>query len=416
MAPISNASRLADFGTGIGTQGAGITIDNTNDRLGVGTDDPQSTFQVGVGCSISSSGVGTFADSVVVGSAFTANAQGITVVGTVTCTTLSGSGSGITGIATGVSINASGGASQRVMLANASSGVANTMANTGSLYWNDNTSTLYATNVNVSGTMTTEDVANTDAVGLVTAGLGLRSTKGGLIITAGVSTFTANVIVGSAATVGLAKSLSMSDGAYINFGTADDMQIYHSGSHSVISDRGTGSLKVQSSEVSLEDASGSQKLATIGTGITVTGGVNASGLSTFSGLAVTPGECIKETAKVTSTAWNSDTTINISLGNIVYNSGGTGAGGVDLNIVSDVGINTTLKVGEVLTVTGIVSCTNTAHYVDGLKIDHNSVLVSWIGGSAPTEGGGSAFDAYAFTIVKTGNAAYSVVANHSKCS
>ena len=176
MAPISNASRLADFGTGIGTQGAGITIDNTNDRLGVGTDDPQSTFQVGVGCSISSSGVGTFADSVVVGSAFTANAQGITVVGTVTCTTLSGSGSGITGIATGVSINASGGASQRVMLANASSGVANTMANTGSLYWNDNTSTLYATNVNVSGTMTTEDVANTDAVGLVTAGLGLRST------------------------------------------------------------------------------------------------------------------------------------------------------------------------------------------------------------------------------------------------
>ena len=413
---ISNATRLSDFGSGIGTQGFVLQIDDTNKRIGLGTDDPQSLLQVGVGCSISMSGVGTFADSVVVGSAFTANAQGITVVGTVTCTTLSGSGSGITGIATGVSINAAGGTNQKVMLANASSGVANTMANTSSLYWNDNTSTLYATNVNVSGTMTTEDVANTDAVGLVTAGLGLRSTKGGLIITAGVSTFTANVIVGSAATVGLAKSLSMSDGAYINFGTADDMQIYHSGSHSVISDRGTGSLKVQSSEVSLEDASGSQKLATIGTGITVTGGVNASGLSTFSGLAVTPGECIKETAKVTSTAWNSDTTINISLGNIVYNSGGTGAGGVDLNIVSDVGINTTLKIGEVLTVTGIVSCTNTAHYVDGLKIDHNSVLLSWVGGSAPTEGGGSAFDAYSFTIVKTANAAYSVIANQTKCS
>ena len=166
----------------------------------------------------------------------------------------------------------------------------------------------------------------------------------------------------------------------------------------------------------LEDASGSQKLATIGTGITVTGGLNASGLSTFSGFAVTPGECIKETAKVTTTAWNSDATINISLGNIVYNSGGTGAGGVDLNIVSDVGINTTLKIGEVLTVTGIVSCTNTAHYVDGLKIDHSSVLLSWVGGSAPTEGGGSAFDAYSFTIVKTANAAYSVIANQTKCS
>jgi len=405
MAPISNASRLADFGTGIGTQGAAITVDNTNERLGVGTDDPQSTFQVGVGCSISKSGV-------------------------VTASSYYGDGTTLSGIETGVSINAAGGALQRVVLSNTTAGVANTMANTGSLYWNDNTSTLYATNVNISGTTTTEDTQNVDSTGIVTGGLGLRSTKGGLVITAGVSTFSAaidanstsdfagNVTVGSAATVGLAKSLSMSDGAYINFGTADDMQIYHSGSHSVIQDRGTGSLKIQSSEVSLEDASGNQKLATIttGTGITVTGGVNASGLSTFSGFAVTPGECIKETAKITSTGWNSDADINISNGNIVYNSGGTGAGGVDLNITSDVGINTTLKVGEVLTVTGIVSCTNTAHYVDGLKIDHNSVLLSWIGGSAPTEGGGSAFDAYAFTIVKTGNAAYSVVANHSKCS
>ena len=376
-----------------------LSVDSSN-NIGIGSTTPDAKLDVagevlvGTSASISSAGEAVF-------------------VGVVTSST------GFSGIGTGVSIQgltATSALEKVVLSAGAQGGIANTMATSGSLYWNNSTSTLYATNVNVSGTMTTEDVANTDAVGLVTAGLGLRSTKGGLIITAGVSTFTANVIVGSAATVGLAKSLSMSDGAYINFGTADDMQIYHSGSHSVISDRGTGSLKVQSSEVSLEDASGSQKLATIGTGITVTGGVNASGLSTFSGLAVTPGECIKETAKVTSTAWNSDTTINISLGNIVYNSGGTGAGGVDLNIVSDVGINTTLKVGEVLTVTGIVSCTNTAHYVDGLKIDHSSVLLSWVCGSAPTEGGGSAFDAYSFTIVKTANAAYSVIANQTKCS
>ena len=87
-----------------------------------------------------------------------------------------------------------------------------------------------------------------------------------------------------------------------------------------------------------------------------------------------------------------------------------------VNITSAVGINTTLKVGEVLTVTGIVSCSNTAHYVDGLKIDHNTVVISWVGGSAPTEGGGSAFDAYSFTIVKTADAAYSVIANQTKCS
>ena len=105
--------------------------------------------------------------------------------------TLTADGSSLTGIATGVSINAAGGALQRVVLANTTAGVANTMANTGSLYWNESTSTLYATNVNVSGTMTTEDSQNVDATGIVTAGLGLRSTLGGLVVTAGVSTFSA---------------------------------------------------------------------------------------------------------------------------------------------------------------------------------------------------------------------------------
>ena len=44
--PLSNASRLADFGTGIGTAGAIIQVDNANQRLGVGT--TASTATLGV--------------------------------------------------------------------------------------------------------------------------------------------------------------------------------------------------------------------------------------------------------------------------------------------------------------------------------------------------------------------------------
>ena len=44
--PLSNASRLADFGTGIGTQGAVIQVDNVNQRLGVGTANPTATLGV----------------------------------------------------------------------------------------------------------------------------------------------------------------------------------------------------------------------------------------------------------------------------------------------------------------------------------------------------------------------------------
>ena len=47
MSPISNASRLADFGSGIGTQGAIIQVDNTNQRVGIGTTYPQAMLQVG---------------------------------------------------------------------------------------------------------------------------------------------------------------------------------------------------------------------------------------------------------------------------------------------------------------------------------------------------------------------------------
>ena len=119
--------------------------------------------------------------------------SGLTTVVNIYATGIITASSGFSGIGTGVSINAAGGALQRVMLANATSGVANTMANTGSLYWNDNTSTLYATNVNISGTTTTEDTQNVDSTGIVTAGLGLRSTLGGLVVTAGVSTFSAIV-------------------------------------------------------------------------------------------------------------------------------------------------------------------------------------------------------------------------------
>ncbi len=111
--------------------------------------------------------------------------------------TISGDGSTLTGISTGVSINAAGGALQRVMLGNVTSGVANTMANTGSLYWNDTTSTLYASNVNVSGTMTQEDVQNVDSTGIVTAGRGFRATLGGVVVTAGVSTFSAGIDLNS---------------------------------------------------------------------------------------------------------------------------------------------------------------------------------------------------------------------------
>jgi len=52
MSPISNASRLADFGSGIGTAGAVLQVDNANNRVGIGTTNPQGMLQVGTAVTV----------------------------------------------------------------------------------------------------------------------------------------------------------------------------------------------------------------------------------------------------------------------------------------------------------------------------------------------------------------------------
>ena len=75
MSPISNASRLADYATGIGTAGAIIQTDNVNQRVGIGTTNPQAMLQVGTAISMFGS------------------------TGIVSATTFYGSGEGLTGVA-----------------------------------------------------------------------------------------------------------------------------------------------------------------------------------------------------------------------------------------------------------------------------------------------------------------------------
>ena len=165
---ISNASRLSDFGSGIGSEGAVIQVDNSNKRLGVGTDTPLAMLQVGTGVSV-------YGDS-----------------GIVSASKYYGDGSTLDNA--GSTVSASNGL-ERLVLTTVTSGTMTTCTTDSNVTWNQETSTLSVPNVNVSGTMTQEDVANVDSTGIVTAGLGLRSTKGGLVVTAGVSTFSANVTV-----------------------------------------------------------------------------------------------------------------------------------------------------------------------------------------------------------------------------
>jgi hypothetical protein len=73
-------------------------------------------------------------------------------------------------------------------------------------------------NVSIGGTLTYDDVTNVDSIGLVTARTGVRIDAGGLVVTAGVSTFTNGpVLIGSATSTGTASQpLQVTGGAYVS--------------------------------------------------------------------------------------------------------------------------------------------------------------------------------------------------------
>ena len=90
---ITNASRLADFGSGIGTAGAVLQIDNANDRIGIGTTNPSNTLQVGIG--ITMNGV----TGVITAQSFYGDGANLTNVGVDTATVVTDQ-LYVTGIAT----------------------------------------------------------------------------------------------------------------------------------------------------------------------------------------------------------------------------------------------------------------------------------------------------------------------------
>jgi hypothetical protein len=115
----------------------------------------------------------------------------------------------------------------------------------------------------------------------------------------GLGTATPSVPVDIVGEVKISSHLNMPDNAIAKFGADSDLQIYHDGSHSYVSDQGTGSLLLRGTAgVYLQNAGGTEnmiaatasgavtlyysnasKLATTSTGIDVTGVITSDGLT-----------------------------------------------------------------------------------------------------------------------------------------
>ena len=78
-------------------------------------------------------------------------------------------------------------------------------------------------------------------------------------------------------------------------------------------------------------------------------------------------------------------------------------------------LNAKMSIGQSIVVT-LITTANASAYSINMTIDGSAQTERWIGGSAPSDGGSSGVDIHTFTIIKTADATFTVIGNHSKTS
>ena len=139
-----------------------------------------------------------------------------------------------------------------------------------------------------------------------------------------------------------------------------------------------------------------------------------------SGVLFKNGLLVERVDRNTSAAANAATALNLDNGMVHWFTTNLGAANVKMNLTSAVGINSTLAVGDMISVTIMTKVNSSSNFIEQLRVDgveaSAGVTTYWTGGSAPTDGGGSGVDTYLFNIVKTGSGTYDMVANQVKGS
>jgi hypothetical protein len=126
---------------------------------------------------------------------------------------------------------------------------------------------------------------------------------------------------------------------------------------------------------------------------------------------------IIETATVSATAAPASPPINYDITTqsvLYYTANASGNFTVNFRGSSGTSLNTIMATGESMSVTFLVTNGSTAYYNSAVTIDGNSVTPKWQGGTAPTTGNINSIDSYTYVIIKTGSAAFTVLAAQTK--
>ena len=95
---------------------------------------------------------------------------------------------------------------------------------------------------------------------------------------------------------------------------------------------------------------------------------------------------------------------------LYYTSNASANWTVNIRGNASTSLDTLMTTGQAVTIVFLVTQGATAYYNNAVTIDGSSVTPKWQGGFAPTFGNASSVDAYSYSIVKTGSAAFTVFA------
>lgn len=141
-------------------------------------------------------------------------------------------------------------------------------------------------------------------------------------------------------------------------------------------------------------------------------------LQTFSGstsVAATKLANAKEIATISATAATGTINYDITTQSVLYYTSNASANWtVNFRGSSGTSLNTLMSTGESMTVAFLVTQGSTAYYNSAVQVDGSSVTPKYQGGTAWSAGNASSIDAYVYTIVKTGSAAFTVFASQTR--
>lgn len=96
---------------------------------------------------------------------------------------------------------------------------------------------------------------------------------------------------------------------------------------------------------------------------------------------------------------------------LYYTTASTANFTINVRANATVALNTIMNIGETISLTFLNTNTGTAYYQTAFQVDSAVIVPKWSGGTAPTAGNASAIDIYSYTIIKTANATFTVLAS-----